>query len=168
MAEHGPRQLILPVILEQANLPTFLTSIQAIHALDRDARRVADLIAVALGGTGDGRRLVLPQELSFVIEPAGDEIEVTGADGTPRTISPPWAQSNDFTVAWLGYRQRTQASLETEAERAELHNDARTLGRLFFAMLFATDADRQRLAHATLAGAYRANLANTSVTLVRK
>ena len=62
MAEHGPRQIIVPVILEQANLPTFLKSIQAIHALDRDARRVADLIAVALGGTGDGRRLILAQE----------------------------------------------------------------------------------------------------------
>ena len=68
----------MPVILEQANLPTFLKSIQAIHTLDRDARRVADLIAVALGGVGDGRRLVLAQELSFVIEQAGDELKVMG------------------------------------------------------------------------------------------
>ena len=155
LAEHGPRQIIVPVILEQANLPTFLTPIQAIYALDRDARRVAGQIAVALGRSGDDRHLVLAQELSFVIEPAGDELNVTGGDGTTRTISPPWTQANDFTVAWLGYQRLTQVSLETEAQRAELHSHARTLGRLLFAILFATDEERHRFDHATLAGAYR-------------
>ncbi len=155
MADHGPRQLFVPVILEQADLPTFLKPLQAIYALDRNAERVANQLVRAVKGAGAGQKPVLTPSLTFVVVQADEDLAITGADGTTRQVTPPWRQSLEFGAAWIGYRSLAKEALETDAQRSEIHVHARTLGQGFFEILFHTEDERQRLAQATLAGAHR-------------
>src|SRR5688572_16905205 len=55
MATHGPRNRIIPILLDHVQLPPFLRPFQAIHAIDRNVEAVAARIARAVGkGNGYG------------------------------------------------------------------------------------------------------------------
>ena len=155
LAEHGPRQLIVPVILEQSDLPAFLKPLQAIYALDRDAQLVASQLTRALRGTEASQPPVLTPSLTVVVAPADDELAITGLDGATRHVTPPWRQTLEFGAAWISYRSLATQALETDAQRAEIHQHARTLGQGFFELLFQTEAECEQLARLTRAGAHR-------------
>lgn len=53
-ALHGPTDRILPVLLEPAEIPALLSPIQVIHAVDRNAARVAKAIGVRVQEASSG------------------------------------------------------------------------------------------------------------------
>ena len=69
-------------------------------------------------------------------------------------MSPPWRDEGNaarFTAARLGFRQRTEESITSGTEHADLVRYATTLGEFLFEMLF-DDANIERLERATLPG----------------
>ena len=158
LAEHGPRDRIVVVMLEAVELPTLLKTVQQIDATRRDAGAVAAEVARAVGrvdqlGEGDARALTLGQDLVFVLDRIEDgRLEIVDPAGVKRRVAPPWQSGTAFTVARLGFQQLSQNPAESGAQRAELHTHARTLGGLLFGLLFGEAASRAMLDAAQIPG----------------
>jgi hypothetical protein len=154
LAEHGPKQFLVPVLLEETELPTILKPIQTLPALHRDATRVADQLATVLGG--DARQpAYLGSGITFVVRQAADaddSLEVVGSDGLPRTMRAPWKESREFGIAWLSYRQLTREPVDSDAQRIDVFQHARTLGSGLFELLFGSKHELALLAQATVPG----------------
>jgi hypothetical protein len=83
LAHHGPHGRLLPVMLEPTEVPALLAALHRIDATDRDAARAAREIARIAGRPGelkegDVRRLVLGQDLTFVLGREGEDLHITG------------------------------------------------------------------------------------------
>jgi hypothetical protein len=157
MATHGPIGRIIPIVLEPAELPELLRPIQQIDATHRDVDRVAADLAAIVGRAGDlkdgdTRRLFIGQELTFALAQTDEHLHVTDPTGHTRQVDKPWAVDNRFSHAFFGFNQLTKRALDSDADRAELGQHARTLGELMFGVLFGTDECRQLLRQACLPG----------------
>ncbi|HEX3529733.1 MAG TPA: TIR domain-containing protein [Thermoanaerobaculia bacterium] len=156
LAHHGPRGRLLPVMLEPTAVPALLAALHRIDATDRDAARVAREIARIAGRPGelkegDVRRLVLGQDLAFVLGREGEDLRITDPVGTTRTVTPPWKEDNRFGIALHFYSRLTREPVSTDAERADLVSRATTLGSLLFDLLFDADG-LERLRKAMVPG----------------
>jgi tetratricopeptide (TPR) repeat protein len=169
LAAHGPTAgRLVPVLLDDVVLPPFLNTLQAINARHRDAAQTARELAERVGrpGTlpeGDVRRLYFGQDLAFVLERGTDgdgetptaaatlAVAVIDPTGRRREIVPPWRQDSRFTAARIGFSTLSRQPVESDADRAELHKHAVTLGELLFGFLF-DDRTLALLGEATLPG----------------
>ena len=129
---------LVPILLEDAALPPYLNTIQAIIALDRDTPRVAAELAALVGRRGalpegDVRKLFFGQDLVFVLEPKDDAVTINDSTGRPpRTHPAPWRGKARFTVGRIEFARLTRESLGDDHSRAELHRHAAVLGGLLF------------------------------------
>jgi hypothetical protein len=152
MATHGPRNRIIPVLLDSVTLPAFLRPFQAVHGLDRNAAAVAARIARAVGqptphaDTG--------QSLMFTVAPIerSEQLEVTPTDGEPRRVTPPWRKDNAFDIALHDFEMLTRQAAGSDAERARLVSAARTVGAGLFEVLVCDEGLRAVFERATAAG----------------
>jgi tetratricopeptide (TPR) repeat protein len=156
LAHHGPHGRLLPVMLEPTEVPALLAALHRIDATDRDAARAAREIARIAGRPGelkegDVRRLVLGQDLTFVLEMEGEDFRITDPVGTTRTVTPPWKVDNRFGTALHFYSRLTREPVTTDAERADLVSRATTLGSLLFDLLFDAEG-LERLRKAMVPG----------------
>lgn len=141
LATHHRVGALVPVFLEDVNVPPLLHSLQGIRAKHRDAQRVADELTLLLGRLGvataaDERGRFLGASFAFVLEEAGDKLKITDSFGRNREVTPPWRVDNAFYVASHGFRQLSGTSIGNDKDRAELHGYAVTLGKLLFGLLF--------------------------------
>src|SRR5262249_27638663 len=79
MADRGPLGRIVPVRIDDVPLPHAILTAQAIHALDRDAGRVARLLLEQIGRPDqlppeDARRRYLGQHLVFSLRRQGEQL----------------------------------------------------------------------------------------------
>ena len=163
MATHGPNSKIIPILLDHVQLPPFLRPFQAIPAIDRHVEVVAARIARAVGkGSAPGTSTSPPalytgQDLRFTVESVdnSDQLAVTSADGTRRTVTAPWRQpdSNDFVIALMDFERLTRASNLDTPTRATLVLAAQTVGAALFNLLFSDDELRTTFERATAPGA---------------
>src|SRR5262245_30437303 len=90
MATHGPKNRIVPVLLDDVALPPFLRPYQVVHAIDRNVDAVAARLARAVGkgGSAEAPPLYTGQHLVFTIAVTddGEQLAVTTTDGTRRTV----------------------------------------------------------------------------------
>ena len=158
LAEHGPRQRIIVVMLESVEVPSLLKTVQQIDATTRNVTQVAEQIVGIVGRADhvseeDSRALTIGQDLVFVLaRTAEGHLDLTDPIGTTRRLTPPWLSGSDYLIGTLGFREFTNHPIMTEAQSAELHRHARTLGELLFAVLFGVDSCRALLDKAYLAG----------------
>ena len=161
LAKHGPVGRVLPVVLESAEVPTILGPIQRLDATDRDAVRVAGEVARVVGRPGeipegDARRLVIGLELTFVVSRRGQGEEerwvVTGPDGRPREVEPPWRTDPRLGVALFEFGLLTGRPVTTDQDRADLTRHATLVGEALFDFLFASEEGAAALGRATLPG----------------
>jgi hypothetical protein len=141
LAEHNAAPRLIPVLLEPAELPALLKPVQRLDATHRDAARVARDLAALVGRPGelppgDARRLFIGQDLVFVLERDGENLAVTDPAGRRRAVTPPWLEGPHFTVARLGFNERTRQPVRSDVDRAELFDHATALGELLFGLLF--------------------------------
>ncbi len=161
MAEHGPTSgRLIPVLLDPVDLPTFLKPIQGIIANHRDAARVAQELAAKIGRyealpEGDARRLFIGQDLVFVLEQLDDgRLAVTDPTGHRREVTAPWNQDSRYTTSRILFDRLTREPVRSDADRADLHGHATTLGGLLFDLLF-DEVGLTLLRDATLTGRAR-------------
>jgi len=157
MAEHGPVGRIVTVLLESAELPPLLATVQQIDATDRNVDRVAGELVALVGRAGelkdgDARRLFIGQDLTFVIAQNEKQLHITDPLGKTREVKKPWGVDHRFGRAFFGFNQLTKRALEEDAERAELYQHARTLGQLLFELLFDTEDCAKLLKQACIPG----------------
>jgi hypothetical protein len=157
MAKHGPIGRVITVMLEPVELPPLLSTIQTIDATHLDVVRVTEALIAAIGRKGemkvdDTRALYIGQELTFVIAQTEQLLRVTDPFGKTRQVAKPWLKSNQFRIAYLGFNQLTKISVESDDQRAELHDHARTLGKLLFEVLFSSNDILQLLQQACIPG----------------
>ncbi|HND53365.1 MAG TPA: TIR domain-containing protein, partial [Pirellulaceae bacterium] len=158
LAEHGPRDRIVVVMLESVDVPTLLKTVQQIDATRRDASAVAADIVRAVGrveqlGNDDARALTLGQDLVFVLSRAVDgQLDIVDPAGVKRTVAAPWQAGAEFTVARLGFQTLSHEPATSDSQRAELHSHARALGGLLFDVLFAEPSSRAMLDAAKIPG----------------
>ncbi|MFY9824093.1 MAG: tetratricopeptide repeat protein [Thermoanaerobaculia bacterium] len=156
LAHHGPQDRLIPVMLEPAEVPPLLAALHRIDATDRDAARVAREIARIAGRPGelkegDVRRLVIGQDLTFVLGWEGEDFRITDPLGNIRTVPPPWKVDNRFGIALHFYSRLSREPVSTDAERADLVSRATTLGSLLFDLLFDAEG-LERLRKAMVPG----------------
>jgi tetratricopeptide (TPR) repeat protein len=156
MAKHGPLGRILPVMLENTEVPTILEPVQRIDGTHRDAARVAGELATVVGlptdlRNADARGLVIGQDLVFVLGRDGDELTITNPEGKARRVTLPWKVDNRFGLALHFYDRLTHEAVTTDRDRAELFERATTLGSGLFELLFE-DEDRALLDRAMMPG----------------
>ena len=149
MAKNGPLGRLLPVTIDNVELPTILAATQAIAGVDRDAERVASEIFRTVGDPStlpadDERRLVLGRDLVFVLSRDGDELIVQRPDGEERRSKLPWKQGSGFGIAHMEFSKLHREKLPEGPGRADLFRHARTLGDALFSMLF-DDGDAEKL-----------------------
>ena len=155
MAEHGLQRRILPVLLEDLVLPAFLKPIQSIDARDRDAERVAELLAygpiadelstraeealyasIAAGETTRMaiRRARRAMQVSFDEAGAGHKIEVQALDSSSvraEATAPP-NRSHPFAWAQLVcYHRGPDLPLSIAVNKEVLHQREQVLKRSF-------------------------------------
>jgi tetratricopeptide (TPR) repeat protein len=147
MANRGPLGRIIPVRIDPVELPHALLTAQAIHALDRDAGRVARALFDRVGRPeqlppGDLRRLSLGQHLAFALERHDTHLSVRGQDGQERHADDPRG-SGEFDQALRSFRRLVRTPV-AEDERADLVRAATAVGRALFDVLF-DEPGRERL-----------------------
>jgi tetratricopeptide (TPR) repeat protein len=161
LAHHGPRDRIIVVVLEPVEIPPLLAPVQQIVATKRDPVAVAAEIVRVVGRLdllpeGDSRALIFGQDLVFVISRFVDgRLEVIDPAGNKREVPPPWREGPAFTVANLGFRSLSRQTIASDADRAELHAHAKSLGRMLFHILFGDAESRRLLEAAQVAGRQR-------------
>ena len=86
MADRGPLGRIIPVRINDVALPHALLTAQAVHAVDRDAARVADQIAdrIRRGPAATLGDLYYGQHFLFALTPTGDELLIRDTAGSER------------------------------------------------------------------------------------
>ena len=104
MATHGPIGRIIPIVLQPAELPPLLKTLQQIDATHGDVDRVAADLAAIVGragdlNDGDTRRLYIGQELTFVLAQTDNHLQVTDPTGHTRQVDKPWTVDNRFSRA---------------------------------------------------------------------
>ncbi|MEZ5964004.1 MAG: tetratricopeptide repeat protein [Planctomycetota bacterium] len=157
MATHGPRQRILPVLLQDVKLPAFLRNRNVLRAVDRDAAAVAKKIAATLGKGDDGNDPFPGAEFDFWVGRGEDDekkatLTVRGTDGKERTVPAPWRE-HAFVVAWMEYGRLIREATETDKDRADLIRHARVLGTAFHDLLLGEPNEAARFEAATKPGA---------------
>jgi hypothetical protein len=159
MATHGPRNRIIPILLDHVQLPPFLKPYQVIDAIDRNVGTVAARIARAVGKNNDLAQEALTrytgQSLTFTVATVGDsdQLAVTSAEGTQRTLTAPWRQGHGFAFALRDFEKLTRESAVGDETRAHLVDAAQTVGVALFDLLFSDDSLRSVFKRATAPGA---------------
>jgi hypothetical protein len=146
LAKHGPGRLFVVLRESDVELPTILSSVQAIRALDGDAARVARELVDRVGHVdeltaGDTRRLTIGQDLVFDLDLTDEFLAMDDPSGRRRDVTTPWRADGRFGGALRGFRTLTRQPLESDAERAELNGHAAALGDALCGVLF--DAEGQ-------------------------
>ena len=160
LAEHGPTSgRLIPVLLDSVSLPTFLKPIQAIKAGHRDAARIAQELAAAIGRyeslpEGDSRRLFIGQDLVFVLERLDAGVAVTDPTGRRREVPAPWSENAEFSASRILFDRLSREAVKSDADRADLERHGSALGGLLFHVLFDETA-LALLRDATIAGRAR-------------
>lgn len=156
LATHGPRSRIIPVLLDEVQLPPFLRPYQVIHAIDRDASAVAARIVRALG---KGKALTSAERytghaLIFTLASieGSEDLAVIPADGLRRTVRSPWRQGNAFGIALMDFEKMTRETLCDDAARTRLTTAAQTVGTGLFELLVSDEALRATFDRAAAAG----------------
>ncbi len=149
MAEHSPLGRVLPVRIDDVELPTILKATHALDATHRDARRTAAEILACIGdparlAVDDPRRAYLSRNLVFTLSREDEELRAIGPDGAERRVRLPWRTDHRFGVALLDWQKLCSKPDPSEGERAELFSHARTLGDALFDLLF-DEAGREQL-----------------------
>lgn len=155
MATHGPRNRIIPILLDDVVLPPFLRPFQAIRALDRNVDPVVSRIGRALGKEVSHRATehYTGQALTFTLAPVdGEKIGVTSTDGSIRIVLPPWLDGNKFSLALMDFRKMTRAAAEDEKSRGHLNAAAQIVGAGLFDLLISDEDLVRNFDRATAAG----------------
>ena len=148
IAGHGPLGRLLPVTIDEVELPFILNATQAIEATDRDAARVADELFRVIGDPStlpadDARRLVLGRDLVFSLSRDDEQLTIVRPDGSSRNVPLPWKADASFGVAYLEFGKLQREAMTEGTDRADLYRHAKTLGTVLFEALFeAQDAER--------------------------
>ncbi|MGE0642341.1 MAG: TIR domain-containing protein [Nitrospira sp.] len=156
LATHGPHSRIIPVLLDDVQLPPFLRPYQVIHAIDRDASAVVARIVRALG---KGQHIAFAerytgQSLIFTLVSieSSKEVAVIPADGVRRTVTPPWRNGNVFGIALRDFEKMTREAILDAAARTSLTKAAQTVGTGLLALLVSDEDLRAAFDRATAVG----------------
>jgi tetratricopeptide (TPR) repeat protein len=152
VARYGPRHRLIPVMLENVEVPTILAATQYLLATDGNAATAAQQIYRVVGDHG---ALAGPERIAVF---SGRHLSFTlsrGADNRLRIIDPagvaaeadsPWRSDPVFNLALLEYRRLTRTACDTDAMRIELSRHATTIGEQLFGLLFRDISANDRAA----------------------
>jgi tetratricopeptide (TPR) repeat protein len=155
-AKNGPLGRVIPVLLEDVELPTGLLASQVIHAKDRDFRRVAVELLRAVGRsdelTADDPRLSpIGQELTYVLKPLGETVEIITPDCRVRQVTAPWRADQQFSHALQLFKFLALQPIQNCEEWVAITDYARAVGRALYDVLF-DEGGAELLRRAVLSG----------------
>lgn len=140
-AKKGPLGRVIPVLLEAVELPIGLLATQAIDAIDRDFRRVALELVRSVGRPGelavdDPRLSAIGQELTFVLKPVGEAVEIITPDDRSRRVHAPWRVDRQFSHALQLFHVLAHQPIQNREGWQAIYDYAQTVGRALYDILF--------------------------------
>ena len=153
IATHGPLGRLLPVKIDDAEVPAILASIQHVDAAHRDVQKTAHALFEAVGDTStlpedDERSRPIGQGLVFSLSRDDENFEIVPPSGEARRIPLPWKKDNRFGLALMEFSKLHREPAQNGSAHAELYRHGRTLDGILFDILF-DDADAAALRELT-------------------